>query len=419
MSEAFKFVGREFDYDTYVATFHYQNQFDQDFTESIQFVKPIKREINSEEKALIERAMDLSFFLIGTSYYKAHPTKTAIYDGFKLDEFQAKFFNQVYQEGLSQYAYENNLTREDLLHFEANTDDNQTAETYVGNGILAMQSGGKDSLLVTELLREKGLHFTPFFVAPSDSHPAILDQFDEPLVVLKRTIDREALKATGGLNGHVPITYIIESLAIIQAILLGKNTVLASIGQEGNEAHATIGDLAVNHQWSKTWTAEQSLAEYVKRYISPNIKVGSPIRAYSEVKISELFAKKCWEKFGHQFSSCNVANYTQGTDNSGLKWCGKCAKCANSFLVFAPFVPAEELKSIFGGKDLFAEPELADDFKGLLGVEGAIKPFECVGEVGELRAAYHMKQPGYQDLPFIVPESDFDYNKTYPHQDLI
>ena len=151
MSEAFKFVGREFDYDTYVATFHYQNQFDQDFTESIQFVKPTKREIGSEEKALIERAMDLSFFLIGTSYYKAHPTKTAIYDNFKLDEFQAKFFDQVYQEGLSQYAYENNLTREDLLHFEANTEDNQTAETYVGNGILAMQSGGKDSLLVTEL----------------------------------------------------------------------------------------------------------------------------------------------------------------------------------------------------------------------------------------------------------------------------
>lgn len=413
----FKFVGYDFDDQSGVATFKYQNQFGQDFAETIEFVKPV--EPYAYNPQLLENALKLSFFLIGTSYYKAHPTKTAVYDGFELDEFQAKFFNQVYQEGLSQYAYENSLTRDDLLHFTANASDQPTAQPYDGKGVIMTQSGGKDSLLVTELLNEKGLDFTPLYVAPSDTHPAILDSFKNPLITMKRHIDREALKAAGGLNGHVPITYIIESLVLVQAILLGKNTVLMGIGQEGNEAHAMIGDLKVNHQWSKTWEAEQMMAEYVKRYISPDIKIGSPVRAYSEVKISELFAKKCWEKYGHQFSSCNVANYTQGHDNSGLKWCGECAKCANSFLVFAPFLPAEELKSIFGGKDLFADPELTDDFKGLLGVEGAIKPFECVGEIGELRAAYHMKQPGYADLPFDVPVSDFDYNKTYPHQDLI
>lgn len=413
----FKFVGYDFDDQSGVATFKYQNQFGQDFAETIEFAKPV--EPYAYNPQLLENALKLSFFLIGTSYYKAHPTKTALHDGFNLDEFQAEFFNKVYQEGLSQYAYENQLTRDDLLHFTANASDQPTAQPYDGKGIIMTQSGGKDSLLVTELLNEKGLDFTPLYVAPSDTHPAILDSFKNPLITMKRHIDREALKAAGGLNGHVPITYIIESLVLVQAILLGKNTVLMGIGQEGNEAHAMIGDLKVNHQWSKTWEAEQMMAEYVKRYISPDIKIGSPVRAYSEVKISELFAKKCWEKYGHQFSSCNVANYTQGHDNSGLKWCGKCAKCANSFLVFAPFVPAEELKSIFGGKDLFADSGLTDDFKGLLGVEGAIKPFECVGEVGELRAAYHMKQPGYVDLPFDVPVSDFDYNKTYPHQDLI
>ncbi len=413
----FKFVGYNFDNESYVATFKYQNQFGQDFAETIEFVRPA--EPYAYNPQLLENALKLSFFLIGTSYYKAHPTKTAIYDGFELDEFQAKFFDNVYQEGLSQYAYENQLTRDDLLHFTATVADQPTAEAYDGQGVIMTQSGGKDSLLVTELLDEKGIDFTPLYVAPSDTHPAILDSFKNPLLTMKRHIDREALKTTGGLNGHVPITYIIESLVLIQAILLGKNLVLMGIGQEGNEAHAMIGDLKVNHQWSKTWEAEQLLAEYVARYISPDIKIGSPVRAYSEVKISELFAKKCWEKYGHQFSSCNVANYTQGHDNSGLKWCGKCAKCANSFLVFAPFVPAEELKTLFDGKDLFADSELTDDFKGLLGIEGAIKPFECVGEIGELRAAYHMKQPGYADLPFEVPASDFDYNKTYEHQDLI
>ena len=41
------------------------------------------------------------------------------------------------------------------------------------------------------------------------------------------------------------------------------------------------------------------------------------------------------------------------------------------------------------------------------GIDNNLKPFECVGEIAELRRAYHMKQPGYPDLPFNVPDSDF------------
>ena len=120
-----------------------------------------------------------------------------------------------------------------------------------------------------------------------------------------------------------------------------------------------------------------------------------------------------------QFSSCNRANYEQGIDNTKLKWCGKCPKCANAFLLFAPFIEAKELKSLFNDEDLFAKPLLNETFKGLLGIDNVMKPFECVGEIDELRLAYHKAQAkgGYEKLPFEVPDSNFNYMKEYPTQE--
>lgn len=414
----FRFINYDFNYDNYIAHFYYQGPDGTEFTETIEFTKPTTSPDDHHQR-LLDRALFLSFILIGTSYYKAHPTRTVALD-FPLDQFQADFFTRVYQEGLSQYAYENALTREDLAHFTFT--EGYTAEPALAttdNGVLSLQSGGKDSLLTATLLTEHNIEYTAWYLSSSPHHPAILDQLGAPLLSATRHIDTENLRKTAGLTGHVPITYIVESLALIQAILNHDNIVLTSIGQEGNEPHAMIGDLPVNHQWSKTWPAEQNFAEYVHRYISPDCQAGSPLRGFTELAIAEQFVKKCWDKYGHSFSSCNVANYQQNTNNTNLTWCGKCAKCANSYLLFAPFLPPAELQSVFAGKDLFADPELTDDFKGLLGIGNIIKPFECVGEIPELRLAYQMRQPGYADLPFSVPNSDFDYKALRPTQDFV
>ena len=93
---------------------------------------------------------------------------------------------------------------------------------------------------------------------------------------------------------------------------------------------------------------EQLFAHYVRQYVSPDIAVGSLLRGYSELKIAQLFVDHGWGRFGHAFSSCNRANYQQGADNTHLSWCGDCPKCANSYLLFAPFIPAEELQQLFG-----------------------------------------------------------------------
>ena len=401
----FKFLSYDFDTATYRATFSYQGSDGITFQETIQF-RQTNCPLNSD---LLDRALFLCFVLIGTSYYKAHPT-AKVDINFPLDDFQAKFFSTVFQEGLSQFAFENHLTRTDLAHFSANA---ATAPTPIAahdfHGILSLQSGGKDSLLTATLLQSQNP--TYLYVSSSENYPSVLDELGGELQIIQRQIDREHLRTTGGLNGHVPITYIIQSIALVQAIINHQNVILTSIGREGNEAHAHIDDLAVNHQWSKTWAAEQLFAEYLERYISPDINLGSPLRGFSELKIAQLFVEHCWQKYGHKFSSCNAANYRQGKNNSKLSWCGECAKCANTYLLFAPWLPAAELDGLFGGVSLFAKPSLTDTFKGLLGIDNFLKPFECVGEICELRKAYHLKSADYPDLPFTVPASDFDYEK--------
>lgn len=414
----FIFKNYSFDKPTGVATFNYCFDDDLEFSERVVFNK--RNDIYDEDT--LDRALFLSFILLGTSYYKAFPVKMVQLSS-QISHFQAEFFNAVYQEGLSQFAYENSLTRNDLAVFQSSSEkqDDNADNNYQGEGILSLQSGGKDSLLVSVLLEESRHEFTPWFLSSGDHHPDVLNDFNEPLVVANRTIDKDALevaKTRGAKNGHVPITYMVQSLALIQAILLGKNQVIVSIGNEGAEPNAVIGDLEVNHQWSKTWEAERLFSEYVSKCISKNIFVGSPIRAFSELRVTELFVKKCWNRYGHKFSSCNVANYRQRVDNSNLRWCGDCPKCANSFLLFSAFVEANELKSLFSGQDLYSKPSLEYSFKGLLGIDGVMKPLECVGEVDELRLAYNKSQQsgGYAHLNFDVPGSDFDFRAEYDHQ---
>ena len=422
----FEFLGYEFDEKTLRATFRYRGGTKEN---PLEFVKIATfsdraRNIKNIDKDLLSRALFLSFIINGTSYYKAFPSREVRLP-FEIDQNQAAFFNKIYQEGLSQFAYENSLTREGLAHFVATSDISQSINktpTTISdikestNGIIALQSGGKDSLLTATLLNEANTPWTALYVSTSGSYPKILDEVGaENVTIINRDIDLKTLKTAeslGGKNGHVPVTYINISLALIQAIIDGKNTILTSIGHEGEEPHSVIKsdekDLLVNHQWSKTSEAEKLLQDYVKNYISSEINIYSPLRQYSELKIAELFVEKCWQKFGHKFSSCNVINYGQRTDNSELRWCGRCAKCANSYLLFAPFLKPQELNSLFpDNRSLFEVPELTEDFKGLLGVENNLKPFECVGEIAELRKAYHMKQPSYPDLPFEVPDSDF------------
>lgn len=403
---AFVFERADFDETTGTLTFTYSFDSKVFFRETVQF--DVTANYN---QATLEQAILLSFIIAGISYYKCYPTRRVEFTHAALSSEQAAFFTEVYRDGLSQFVYENGLTPDDIAVFESTVVEAPQPADYAGSGIVSLQSGGKDSLLVASLLEEKKLPYTAWYVAQGAHHPVVLDNLGAHLRTPVRQIDTAAITqqlAQGALNGHVPVTFINLSYALIDAVLHNESMILAAIGREGEEPHAFIGDYAVRHQWSKTWHAELLFSSYVHRFVATSIRVGSPLRSYSELKVARMFAQYAWERFGHKFSSCNVANYKQGQDNSQLRWCADCPKCANSFLLFAPFVAPAELIEVFGA-NLYAKSSLENSFKGLLGIDDVEKPFECVGEIDELRLAYQLSlKNGYEPLPFTVPSSEFD-----------
>ena len=404
--EKFIFEDYSFDENSGLLTFHYSFDGIITFTEYVRF-----EPTHTYDRMVFDKAVFLAFVLAGVSYYKSYPTRSVAFATHKISAEQALFFSEVYRDGLSQFIYENSLSPDDIAVFSASHDAVDKPSSYGGSGTLILQSGGKDSLLLATLIGAKAGTLNAWYMSQSANYPAILDSLPGRLHVPVREIDTAtlaAVKADGALNGHVPITFINLAYAIVDATLHGYDTVLAAIGREGEEPYDHIGDFAIRHQWSKTWHAETLFSNYIHHVISPDLRVGSPLRGLSELKIAQLFVKNCWNRYGGSFSSCNKANYRQGHDNKILKWCANCPKCANSYLLFAPFLRQEQLEEVFGS-NLFVDSSLYGTFKGLLGIDGVVKPFECVGETDELRAAYAMAlRQGYDPLPFDVPSVQFD-----------
>lgn len=409
--KVFYFESRQYDPISQTASFRYSFDHERFFTERIVF-----GDVGSNySSAILERVLLLAHIVIGTSYYKCFPTPRAAFEHDELTRDQLDFCRIVYTEGLSQFIFENDLTVDDMPVFEALECISTEPIDYDGDGVVMLQSGGKDSLLLSQLADEQGVGYQPLYITAGGSYPSVLDEVGGlPIMTVARHLDLESLASAardGGLNGHVPVTYIVESIALIYTVLTHSHAVLVATATEGNEAHERVGDLEINHQWAKTWRAEQLLTQYLAANISTQLIVGSPIRALTELKVAQLFVDKAWARFGHKFSSCNIANYRQGQQSTQLSWCGECPKCANSYLLFAPFVAPADLDAVFGGKNLMHDPSLTETFKGLLGIDGVMKPFECVGETSELRLAYHMAHdlhPADYVLSFAVPVSDFD-----------
>ncbi len=70
-----------------------------------------------------------------------------------------------------------------------------------------------------------------------------------------------------------------------------------------------------------------------------------------------------------------------------------------SYLGLSVFLPEEEVVHIFG-KDLLADAALTENFAALCGL-GGHKPFECVGEIDESRAAVMHLRERRRDSPVI------------------
>jgi len=182
------------------------------------------------------------------------------------------------------------------------------------------------------------------------------------------------------------VTGIISAIAILAAVLDDRDAVVMS-----NEWSASVPTLEhdgrpVNHQYSKSASFEAAFRDVLAAEPAGLPDYFSMLRDRTELWIADEFAGL--GQYHASFRSCNRAFHLDPKLRLG-HWCGQCDKCCFIDLILAPFMSAAALRAVFaadgGGQEPLANPALAAKFRALLG--SGTKPFECVGEVTECRAA--------------------------------
>jgi hypothetical protein len=189
------------------------------------------------------------------------------------------------------------------------------------------------------------------------------------------------------------VTAIITAAAVVSATLDGRDAVVLSNEWSASVPTLIVDGRAINHQWSKGDEFEQSFQGLVHDTVGPALSVFSYLRPRTELWVAAQFSGL--RQYHHAFRSCNRAFHQEPARRLD-HWCGRCDKCCFIDLILSPFMARDDLVAIFsdpgsGGEAGSAEPlEHADNaprFRALLGLGDDAKPFECVGDADECRAA--------------------------------
>jgi len=342
--------------------------------------------LEGERAAAATRALRLLHMVAGVSYYKAAvPPRIAI-DGYAIDAGTAALLEQVYLNGLGEFAYRNGLDLRGRIRFPAGAGGGGTPAPALGldERALVAIGGGKDSLVSIEALRAAGVAQTVAWIGGSQLIRTCAERTGLATLNIGRALAPALFEINrqGAYNGHIPVTAVNSAILVLAAVLAGAGQVVFS-----NERSASYGSLIpgtgeVNHQWSKGWAFEQAFGAHVERAVAADLRYYSLLRPLSELAVARQFART--DRYDAHFSSCNRNFHILG-EKPAQRWCGLCPKCHFVFLALAPFMPKTRLVRIFG-RNLLDDASQAAGFDALLEYRDH-KPFECVGEGRESRAA--------------------------------
>jgi hypothetical protein len=348
------------------------------------------------------QALRLLSLAAGLSYYKTcAPGRVVVQEG--LTPGEREFLTTVATNGLAELAFRND--RPEVLHFEVHAAERDedgpgdpSPHADPATALVAV-GGGKDSVVTIESLRHV-TDVTLFSVNEYAPIRATADRAGLPLLVARRRLDPALfeLNAQGALNGHVPVTAINSLVGCLTALRAGIDAVVFSNEGSSSAGNTVWHGVDVNHQWSKGLGFESLLRGQVT---TPDYF--SFLRPLTELAIMRRFADL--REYHPVFTSCNRAFHLD--ESRRRLWCGECPKCRFVFLCLAPFVPREALLAVFGGRDLLADEDQREGFLELLNADGRMKPFECVGEPDECRAALTLlaRHPDWTDHPFVAGTS--------------
>ncbi len=382
--QSFRFVRCTFDAATGVAQLVYAFDDGPELIETVT-VPGAPFQLEGERAAAVERALRLLHLITGVSYYKAAVPKDIRIDSYTIDADTAALMESLYLNGLGEFAYRNGLNLHGHIRFPHGDAASAPAPVLgLREHALVAIGGGKDSLVSIEALRTLGVEQTVTWIGGSQLIKACAERTGLPTLNLGRSLAPQLFdyNREGAWNGHIPVTAINSSIMVFAALLLGVDQVVFS-----NERSASYGSLIegtgeVNHQWSKGWAFESAFGAHVQRTVAADLNYYSLLRPLSELAVARQFAKT--DRYDAHFSSCNRNFHILG-ERPANRWCGVCPKCHFVFLALAPFMPKPRLMGIFG-RNLLDDPAQVPGFDALLEFQDH-KPFECVGEGRESRAA--------------------------------
>lgn len=335
-------------------------------------------------EAISQDQLEALAFQIGmvelVSYWKLACPKTIVVKPFDLKLCQKKWWRHLYYQGLGEFRYLNGIecSEHDFLRMESGTNrDFKSVHVPLEEKTLIPVGGGKDSVVTLECLRN-AIPVIPLILNPRGATVSCIEAAGftlDDVAVINRTLDPTMLKLNneGFLNGHTPFSALLAFLTLL--ISAGTGSKYIALSNESSANESTVPGTDINHQYSKSIDFERDFRDYVRQHLNEEMQYFSFLRPLNEMQIASLFSQS--EAYHEVFRSCNAGSKTDS-------WCGKCPKCLFTWLILSPFLSRDRLTAIFG-KDLLVDAELRPVFEELNGTS-AVKPFECVGTVEEVRA---------------------------------
>ena len=318
------------------------------------------------------------------------------FDRYRTSDFE-KLWRTIVRKVGAQWRYENNLPDYVGPAFSGRPSPNDPLPATIEHApveALIFNGGGKDSLVAMKLIERGDVSFStyayshPLYGDGKMQHKLIDDQLDESTPCLRHQMwiyDEKWESTLRDLQDDLGIRGLIH--AETPASIFGALPVVLQNGYRyivlANELSADAGNLwwertgeHVNHQWGKSLEAELLLNQFIRREFISNVSYFSILKPIHDVLIFNLLTDDAGAvKNTH---SCNIRK----------PWCGECAKCAYVWVNYMAYLPSGTSGAIFE-KNLFDAPQTQRWFGQLLGL-GAHKPFECVGEISEVRLAFEL-----------------------------
>lgn len=379
----FRFVRCDFAADTGVAKLVYAFDNGPELVETVS-IPGAPFVLDGARAEAVQRALRLLHLFAGVSYYKAAVPEQVRIDSYSIDADTAALVETVYLNGLGEFAYRNGLNLRGRFRLPVEGQALDAPAVGLGEHALVAIGGGKDSLVSIEALRTLGIAETVTWIGGSQLIRACAERTGLPTLNIGRTLAPELfeLNRQGAWNGHIPVTAVNSAIMVLAALLQGVDQVVFSNERSASYGSQIPGTGEVNHQWSKGWAFEQAFGEHLEKHVAADLHYYSLLRPLSELAVARQFART--DFYDAHFSSCNRNFHILG-ERPVNRWCGVCPKCHFVFLALAPFMPKTRLVRIFG-RNLLDDMEQAGGFDALLEFQDH-KPFECVGEGRESRAA--------------------------------